>query len=103
MLGPAVGGWLIAAWGPGTAFLIDACTFVVSIACVALMRARAVDGTEEHRSAFQDIREGFRFVRSRVWLWGTFLAATLAYLIFWGPSEVLLPFIVKNHMHGSAS
>ena len=38
-----------------------------------------------------------------MWLWGTFLAATLAYLIFWGPSEVLLPFIVKNHMHGSAS
>ena len=30
-------------------------------------------------------------MRSRVWLWGTFLAATLAYLIFWGPSEVLLP------------
>jgi MFS family permease len=103
MLGPAVGGWLIAAWGPGTAFLIDAGTFVLSIACVTLMRARAVDRTEEHRSAFQDIREGFRFVRSRVWLWGTFLAATLAYLVFWGPSEVLLPFIVKNHMHGSAS
>lgn len=103
MLGPAVGGWLIAAWGPGTAFLIDACTFVVSIACVALMRARAVDKSEEHRSAFHDIREGFRFVRSRVWLWGTFLAATLAYLIFWGPSEVLLPFIVKNDMSGSAA
>ena len=58
---------------------------------------------DEPKTAFQDIKEGFRFVRSRVWLWGTFLAATLAYLIFWGPSEVLLPFIVKNHMHGSAS
>jgi hypothetical protein len=30
------------------------------------------------------------------------LAATLAYLIFWGPSEVLLPFLVKNEMGGSA-
>ena len=103
MLGPAIGGWLIAAWGPGTAFLIDAGTFVLSIACVTLIRARAIDRTGEHRSAFQDIREGFRFVRSRTWLWGTLLAATLAYLIFWGPSEVLLPFVVKNHMHGSAS
>ncbi len=105
MIGPALGGWAIAMWSghPGPAFLIDAGTFVLSIVCVALMRARALDRTEEHRSAFQDIREGFRFVRSRVWLWGTFLAATLAYLIFWGPSEVLLPFIVKNHMHGSAS
>jgi MFS family permease len=102
MLGPAIGGWLIVAWGPGTAFLIDAGTFVLSIACVALMRGRAVDRTEGHRSAFQDIKEGFRFVRSRTWLWGTFLAATLAYLIFWGPSEVLLPFVVRNHMGGSA-
>jgi hypothetical protein len=38
-----------------------------------------------------------------VWLWGTFLAATLAYLIFWGPAEVLLPFVVKEEMGGSAS
>ena len=106
MLGPAVGGWLIGIWGgdPGPAFLIDALTFVLSIACVARMRAREIDrSADEPKTAFQDVKEGFRFVRSRVWLWGTFLAATLAYLIFWGPSEVLLPFIVKNHMHGSAS
>ena len=106
MLGPAVGGWLIGLWGgnPGPAFLIDALTFVLSIACVARMKARPVDRIEDDpTTAFQDIKEGFRFVRSRVWLWGTLLAATLAYLIFWGPSEVLLPFIVKNHMHGSAS
>jgi MFS family permease len=106
MLGPAVGGWLIAAWGgrPGPAFLIDAVTFVISIVCVTVMRGHAVDrGSEEPGTAWQEIREGFRFVRSRTWLWGTLLAATLAYLIFWGPSEVLLPFVVKNHMHGSAS
>jgi Transmembrane secretion effector len=105
MLGPALGGWAIALWSghPGPAFLIDAFTFVLSIVCVALMRSREIERPPEERaSAFQEIREGFRFVRSRVWLWGTFLAATLAYLIFWGPSEVLLPFIVKNHMHGSA-
>jgi MFS family permease len=106
MIGPAIGGWLIGAWGgnPGPAFLINAGTFVLSIACVAFIRARAIDRpSDEPSTAFQDIKEGFRFVRQRVWLWGTLLAATLAYLIFWGPSEVLLPFIVKNHMHGTAS
>jgi MFS family permease len=106
MMGPAAGGWLIAAFGgrPGPAFLIDALTFVVSIGCVTLMRGHAVDrGSDERGTAWQEIREGFRFVRSRTWLWGTLLAATLAYLIFWGPSEVLLPFVVKNHMQGSAS
>jgi MFS family permease len=106
MIGPALGGWLVAAWGgrPGFAFLMNATTFVVSIACVALMRSHARGRTPESASgALQDIREGFRFVRSRVWLWGTLLAATLAYLIFWGPSEVLLPFLVKNELGGSAS
>ena len=49
-----------------------------------------------------DLREGFRFVRSHVWLWGTFVAATLAYLLFMGPSEVLLPFLVKNDLKGTA-
>jgi MFS family permease len=105
MIGPALGGWLIAAWGGrvGFAFLINALTFLISIACVFLMRARAVERSpEEGTSAIRDIREGFRFVRSRVWLWGTLLAATLAYLIFWGPSEVLLPFLVKNQLGGTA-
>jgi MFS family permease len=106
MMGPALGGWLVAAWGgrPGAAFLTNAVTFLISIGCVALMRSRARErSAEEASSALRDIREGFRFVRSRVWLWGTLLAATLAYLIFWGPSEVLLPFLVKNELGGSAS
>ena len=106
MIGPALGGWLIAAWGgrPGYAFLINAITFL-GLDRLRVLHEGACDrgsSAEGRASAFHDIREGFRFVRSRVWLWGTFLAATLAYLIFWGPSEVLLPFIVKNHMHGTA-
>ena len=57
---------------------------------------------ESGGSVFHDVAEGFRFIRSHVWLWGTFLAATFAYLSFLGPIEVLLPFVVKNEMGGSA-
>ena len=105
MLGPAVGGWLIAIFGhPGPAFLLDGATFAISIACLLFMRPPAASpDAEEHGSMLSEIREGFRYVRTQVWLWGTFLAATLAYLIFWGPAEVLLPFIVKEDMGGSAS
>jgi DHA3 family tetracycline resistance protein-like MFS transporter len=46
--------------------------------------------------------EGLRFVRHRVWLWGTLLSAAVAYLVFLGPTEVLLPYVVKNDLHGSA-
>ncbi len=107
MLGPAIGGWLIAALGgnPGPAFLIDGGTFLVSIACLLLMRSHAAvrDEADGQATMLHEIREGFRYVRTQVWLWGTFLAATIAYLIFWGPAEVLLPFVVKEEMGRSAS
>jgi len=107
MVGPAFGGWLIAAFDgrPGDALLIDGFTFAISISCLILMRSsrRAPAEDEEPTSMVGDIKEGFRYVRTQPWLWGTFLAATLAYLIFWGPDEVLLPFIVKEEMGRSAS
>ena len=38
-----------------------------------------------------------------MWLWATFASAAIAYLLFMGPAEVLLPFLVKNDLHGSAA
>jgi MFS family permease len=104
LVGPALGGGLIALWGLGSAFLVDAGTFAVSILCILRMAPHPIDRETggSMASAARDVREGFRYVRSRVWLWGTFLAATIAYLLFLGPSEVLLPFVVKNHLHGGA-
>jgi DHA3 family tetracycline resistance protein-like MFS transporter len=49
-----------------------------------------------------EVADGLRYVRRHVWLWGTFAAAAIAYLAFMGPTEVLLPFLVKNTLHGSA-
>jgi hypothetical protein len=50
-----------------------------------------------------DLRQGFAFVRGNVWLWGTLVSAAFAYLLFLGPVEVLLPYVVKNDLHGSAA
>ena len=90
----------------GHAFLIDAATFAVSIAClIHLGRVRPTappDASKERTSLWSEMREGLAFVCSHAWLWGTFTAATLAYLVFLGPAEVLLPFIVKNELGGSA-
>jgi DHA3 family tetracycline resistance protein-like MFS transporter len=101
LAGPALGGWLIAAAGPGGAFLLDAATFAVSIGCLLALRPPASPQAGEG-SVLRQILEGFRYVRGQVWLWGTFLAATVAYLLFMGPTEVLLPFVVKNDLAGDA-
>ena len=49
-----------------------------------------------------DIRGGLRFIRGHTWIWGTLVSAAFAYLLFLGPTEVLLPYVVKNGLHGSA-
>jgi MFS family permease len=113
LAGPALGGVLIAAGGAGSAFLFDSMTFLVSGLCVWRMRAhsrviRSTDSTEppdssDDPSVWADALTGLRFVRSRTWLWGTFAAATLGYLLFIGPVEVLLPYLVREVLHGSAT
>ena len=107
LVGPALGGWIIATVGVGWAFILDAASFAVSIACLLqlgqLQTAPQADVESDSGSIWTEIREGFSFVRCNVWLWGTFSAATLGYLIFLGPAEVLLPYLVKNDLSGSAS
>ena len=102
LLGPALGGFVIAAWGSGTAFLLDAATYLASIAALLAMSPATIVPTGPRSSATHEIREGFRYVRAHVWLWGTLLAATVAYLLFMGPVEVLVPYVVKNELHRGA-
>ncbi len=102
LAGPALGGWMIAGLGVGTAFALDAVSFAVSASVVLSMRVHAPAGAGGD-SMLTDIRQGWAFVRSNVWLWGTLLSAAIAYLLFLGPVEVLLPYVVKNSLHGSAA
>jgi DHA3 family tetracycline resistance protein-like MFS transporter len=101
LVGPALGGFVVAAVGAGTAFLIDAGTFALSAACIWLMAVRAVPA-ERARSIRREMREGFRYVRREAWLWATLVAASVSLLFFLGPIEVLLPFVVRNGLHAGA-
>jgi MFS family permease len=105
LAGPAIGGVLVGVLGLGAAFMADAATFLVSAATLWAMSARAssspwVAGAQLERATVQ-AREGWTYVREHVWLWGTFASAGIAYLLFMGPAEVLLPFMVKHVLRGS--
>jgi MFS family permease len=104
LAGPALGGVLIDLFGAGTAFALDAASFLVSAAALLAMAPTARRAVPAGAgSVVRDMREGLRYVRSHVWLWATFASAAIAYLLFMGPAEVLLPYIVKNDLHGSAA
>ena len=101
LVGPVAGGALVAA-SAGIAFAIDAASFAACLVAVLAMPRRARRRVEIESSNVAALKEGLRFVRQRVWLWGTLLSAAIAYLVFLGPVEVLLPYLVKNELHASA-
>ncbi|MPZ68646.1 MAG: MFS transporter [Actinobacteria bacterium] len=103
ILGPALGGAAISGISVGAAFLFDAGTFVVSGICLLLMQQRTKPRREEGApGALREVLQGLRFVRSQPWLWATLLSAATALLMFVGPFEVLVPFVVKFQLDGSA-
>jgi DHA3 family tetracycline resistance protein-like MFS transporter len=100
--GPALGGLLVAGVGAGWAFLADAATFAFSAVCVSLMRQRPAPSTRPMMAVRQEIAEGFCFVRSQAWLWATLGAAAIGLLLFYGPFEVLLPYLIRNDFGAGA-
>jgi MFS family permease len=104
LIGPLVGGALVASLGTGWAFVADAATFAFSAVMIGLMRTRPRPKNEDERtSAWADLKEGLRYVRSKTWLWVAMVAATVSLLATWGPWEVLVPYVVRNDLGGSAA
>jgi MFS family permease len=101
LIGPVAGGALVAA-SAGLAFAIDAASFAACLVAVLVMPRRAGRPVVVKTSSVAALKEGLRFVRQRVWLWGTLVSAAISYLVFLGPAEVLLPYLVKNELHASA-
>ena len=101
LVGPVLGGALVAL-STGVAFAVDAASFAASLVAVLALRRLPRARPDLDPSTLSALKEGLRFVRRRVWLWGTLASAAITYLVFLGPAEVLLPFVVKNDLHGSA-
>ncbi|HEY5144706.1 MAG TPA: MFS transporter [Solirubrobacteraceae bacterium] len=102
MIGPAIGGILVASVGAGNAFLADAGTFLVSALMITLIRTRSIGSAGSGTSIRQEVLAGLRYVRSERFIWVTLLASSLAMLMFFGPLEVLLPYVVRNEVGGGA-
>jgi hypothetical protein len=100
IVGPALGGVLIALFGLGGAFLADALSFLIAGLAFAFLRTRRQLAADVDRFIWEDIKEGFRFVRAHTWLWGTLLATGVGLLVFFGPWQALVPLVVVNKLNG---
>ena len=103
LLGPALGGLIVHVAGAPAAFLLDAGSYAFAVLMLLLLHPRpAAIQRDEPGSVLGDIKDGWRFVRAHVWLWGTLIWATLAVFLIYAPFEVLVPYLVKNQLHGNA-
>ncbi len=105
ILGPGLGGLLVATAGPGAAFLFDAATFAVSAACLlAIGRAGTLPRPpvpEAPRRLLGDLRDGVREVMRHRWLWVTILLFTFIVLLVVGPEEVLVPVYLQQRFQAA--
>lgn len=101
LVGPALGGVLVAAIGTGSCFAVDAASFAAAVGTLLAIPSRP-HARGEPTALLAEIREGFAFIRRHVWIWGTLGMATVWVLLIMGPLDVLVPYIVKNDLGGSA-
>ncbi len=61
LIGPAIAGFAIAAWGPGVVFAIDAVSYVAVLAALALVRLPPVPARVRVAHPLAELREGARY------------------------------------------
>lgn len=103
LAGPALGGLLVAAFGAGTAFLVDAGSFAIAIGCVLAIRARPEAVEAALGAAHGGVKEGITWARDQPWFWASLGMTALGIMLTLGPLEVLLPYVVRNDLDAPAS
>src|SRR5262245_59708648 len=71
LVGPAVGGALVAGVGSGMAFALDSLSFFASTIAVWMIKPPARSWGHDAEAPVAAMKAGLRFVARRSWLWGT--------------------------------
>jgi MFS family permease len=100
IVGPAIGGAIVAAGSPGSALLIDAASFALGALLLVPLRLPRRDEVVESKSFFRELRQGWNEFRRQTWIWTTivfFGIGNFAFASYW----VLGPIIAKRDLGGA--
>jgi len=98
VVGPAVGGVVVAISGVQWAYGIDVLTYGATITAAFLMRPMPPTGESTQARGTKAIREGFAYLRGRPVLQSTFIVDLIA-MIF-GMPRALFPVLAVTEFHG---
>jgi MFS family permease len=104
MIGPALAGAVIGAFGIATAYFLNALSFVAVIFSLLIIRYRPKPrATDERRlSAFEGLREGFAHARERSHIQVLLILTALACIFIFPTMAILSPYYVKEVLHRNA-
>jgi MFS family permease len=101
LIGPAVAGLVIGAFGEGWCFLIDGISYFAVVASLLLMRIKPLDIRRKATSMFEQMREGWDYVRKFRPIRTILLLFALLSLMGYSYA-VLLPIFAGQVLHGGA-
>ncbi|AEV82564.1 MFS transporter [Actinoplanes sp. SE50] len=96
--GPVLGGLVVAAVGAPAGFAVNSVSFLASLVTAALIRVRVERGP--HEPMLRELGAGWQAIRSRDWLLGGMLSATV-YHVANGIILVLVPLIAWQRLGGA--
>jgi hypothetical protein len=99
--GPALAGLLIALTSPAVVIAIDAASYGVSVAALAILRIPAA--SRPAQSPWRDLAESWAVFRAQTWLWVTTLQYSLFNLFTWAPYLLLGPILARQYLGGASA
>jgi MFS family permease len=102
LLGPSAAGMLIAAFGEGTCFLINAISYMAVIISLLLMKIDGKKVKPRNSKVWQELKEGFRYASGFAPIRDILLIFALINLVGM-PYMVLMPVFAKDVLHGGPS
>jgi MFS family permease len=102
LVGPAIGGLIIAAFGEGWCFLIDGVSYFAVIASLLLMRLEPMSSRGTSATGLlEELRDGWNYVSRFRPIRTVLLLLAMTCLMGW-PYSVLLPVFAGDVLHGGA-
>jgi MFS family permease len=98
MLGPTVGGLILASAGIAGVFWLGAALYAIALVAALRIRIRSRTGVTDTAPVLQRVREGLAWVRGDRRMTGVLLV-TVIYNIFGWPCTSMIPVLGKDHLN----